>query len=291
VTRVIRDVAELREYVAMAKRNRFSLGLVPTMGALHQGHRSLMRRSWADNDRTVVTIYVNPLQFLPGEDFERYPRPFERDVEQCTAESVDAVFAPTVAEMSPPGRTTAVRVEGVSHDFEGSHRPGHFDGVATIVATLFNLVQADRAYFGQKDYQQTVVVRRMVRDLQSPVRVVVCPTLRDPDGLALSSRNVYLSAADRAEALRLPRAIQATERAVLAGERDGDRIRRMLRDALASPRADVCIDYADLVHPETLGSLGTLEGHGVLLACLRVGAVRLLDNAIVAPPGTPAWEA
>lgn len=291
MTRVVRDLAELRDYVDMAKRNRFSLGFVPTMGALHAGHCSLLRRSWSQNDRTIASIYVNPLQFLPGEDFERYPRPFDRDLALCVEEKVDVVFAPSVADLAPPGRSTVVRVEGVSHDFEGGHRPGHFDGVATIVATLFQLVQPDRAYFGQKDYQQTVVVRRMVRDLQMPVRVVVCPIVRDPDGLALSSRNVYLSAADREEGLRLARAIQDASRAVLGGERDGDRLRAMLRESMASPRADVKVDYADIVHPETLVSIGRIEGHAVALACLRVGAVRLLDNAVVAPAGTPAWEA
>lgn len=291
MTRVIRDVEDLRQYVTMARRNRFSVGFVPTMGALHEGHRSLIRRSWTENDRTIVSIYVNPLQFLPGEDLDRYPRPFEKDVAACTEEKADVVFAPSVQTMQPPGRSTVVKVEGVAHDYEGRARPGHFDGVATIVASLFHLVQADRAYFGQKDFQQTVVVRRMVRDLQIPVQIVVCPTVRDADGLAMSSRNVYLSAADRAEALRLPRAIRAAEKAVLAGETGGDRIRSILRDALASPRQDVRIDYADLVHPDTLVSLPRLEGHGVVLAVLRVGNVRLLDNAVVAPPGTPAWEA
>jgi pantoate--beta-alanine ligase len=275
----------------MARRNRFSLGFVPTMGALHAGHRSLIRRSWGENDRTVVSIYVNPLQFAPHEDFDRYPRQLEQDLAHCEQEKADVVFVPSVADMAPPGRSTVVRVEGVSHDFEGRVRPGHFDGVATIVNTLFNMVQPDRAYFGQKDWQQTVVVRRMVRDLRMPVRVVVCPIVRDPDGLAMSSRNVYLSAEDRREGLRLPHAVQRAARAVLAGECDGDRIRAILREALRSERPDVVPDYADLVHPETLASLPRLEGHGVLLAVLRVGKVRLLDNEIVAPPGTPAWEA
>jgi pantoate--beta-alanine ligase len=291
LTRVIRDLDDLRQYVAMAKRNRFSTGFVPTMGALHEGHRSLLRRSWGENDRTVVSIYVNPLQFLPGEDFERYPRPFDKDVAICDAEKADVVFAPSVAAMQPPGRSTVVKVEGVSHDFEGRLRPGHFDGVATIVASLFHLVEPDRAYFGQKDFQQTVVVRRMTRDLHLPSKIVVCPTVRDADGLALSSRNVYLSSGDRAEALRLPRAVAAAEKAALAGETDCDRIRAILRDAMSSPRNDVQVDYADVVHPDTLVSLQKLEGHGVVLAVLRVANTRLLDNAVVAPPGTPAWEA
>ena len=290
MTRLVRDVAEMRRYVRMLRRNGISIGFVPTMGALHAGHRSLMSRSFRDNDRTVVSVYVNPLQFGPGEDYERYPRDIDRDLEACRAERADVVFAPSAAEMNPPGRTTSVQVAGVSEDFEGAERPGHFDGVATIVATLLNLVGPDRAYFGQKDYQQTVVVRRMVRDLAIPVEVVICPILRDPDGLAMSSRNVYLTADDRKEALRLPKSLAKAEEAVLGGETDCDRLRKLMRAGMRSKREDVVVNYADVVHPETLVPLGTLDGHGVLLAVLRVGRTRLLDNRIVAPPGTAAWE-
>lgn len=290
MTRVIRDRAEMRRYVRMLRKNRFTIGFVPTMGALHEGHRSLVRRSFRENDRTVVSVYVNPLQFGPSEDFERYPRDLDKDVAACRAEKADIVFAPPVAQMNPPGRTTLVRVDGVSEDYEGALRPGHFAGVATIVATLLNVVQPDRAYFGQKDYQQTVVVRRMVQDLAFPVDVVVAPIVRDPDGLALSSRNVYLSADDRKEALRLPNALARAERKVLEGEADCGRLRKLLRAAMRSPREDVTVDYADVVHPETLVPLGRIEGHAVLLAVLRVGRTRLLDNRIVAPPGTAAWE-
>ncbi|MCE9636516.1 MAG: pantoate--beta-alanine ligase [Planctomycetes bacterium] len=291
MTRVIREIREVREYVEMLKRNRFSLGFVPTMGALHDGHCSLMRQSFRENDRTAVSIYVNPLQFLPGEDFEKYPRQFECDLARCEEEKVDIVFAPTVAAMQPLGRSTVVKVEGVSHEYEGRVRPGHFDGVATVVSSLFNVVQPTRAYFGQKDYQQTVVLRRMVRDLHVPVDLVICPIVRDPDGLAMSSRNVYLSADDRAEALRLARAIVAGERAVQSGETSGDRLRAILRDAMSSPRADVTIDYADVVHPDTLVPIQSIESRAVLIAVLRVGRVRLLDNAIVAAPGAPSGGA
>jgi pantoate--beta-alanine ligase len=289
VTRVIRDRDEMRRYVRMLRKNRFSIGFVPTMGALHDGHRSLMRRSFRENDRTIASIYVNPLQFGPGEDFERYPRDLDADVAQCRAEKVDVVFAPSAAQMNPPGRTTTVRVDGVSEDYEGSTRPGHFAGVATIVATLFHVVLPDRAYFGQKDYQQTVVIRRMVQDLAFPVEIVVCPIIRDEDGLALSSRNVYLSAEDRKEALRLPKALARAEQHVLDGENDCERLRKILRAAMRSKRPDVVVDYADVVHPETLVPLGRVEGHAVVLAVLRVGKLRLLDNRIVAPPGTATW--
>jgi pantoate--beta-alanine ligase len=290
VTRVIRDRDEMRRYVRMLRKNRFSIGFVPTMGALHDGHRSLMRRSFRENDRTIASIYVNPLQFGPGEDFDRYPRDLDADLPACRAEKVDVVFAPSAAQMNPPGRTTTVRVDGVSEDYEGSTRPGHFAGVATIVATLFHVVMPDRAYFGQKDYQQTVVIRRMVQDLAFPVEIVVCPIVRDEDGLAMSSRNVYLSAEDRKEALRLPKALARAEQHVLDGETDCERLRKILRAAMRSRRSDVVVDYADVVHPETLVPLGRVEGHAVVLAVLRVGKTRLLDNRIVAPPGTAAWE-
>jgi pantoate--beta-alanine ligase len=289
VTRLIRDRDEMRRYVRMLRKNRFSIGFVPTMGALHDGHRSLMRRSFRENDRTIASIYVNPLQFGPGEDFDRYPRDLDADLAQCRLEKVDVVFAPSAAQMNPPGRTTTIRVDGVSEDYEGSTRPGHFAGVATIVATLFNIVTPNRAYFGQKDYQQTVVIRRMVQDLAMAVDVVVCPIVRDADGLALSSRNVYLSPEDRKEALRLPKALARAEQHVLDGETDCARLRKILRAAMRSKREDVTLDYADVVHPETLVPLGKVEGHAVLLAVLRVGKTRLLDNRIVAPPGTAAW--
>ena len=290
MTRVVRESAEVSEYVDMLRRNRITCGLVPTMGALHDGHASLIRRSVEANDRTVVSIYVNPLQFGEGEDFERYPRPLEADTALCERENVDIVFAPSVKDMQRPGRTTVVSVHGVTEDFEGGARAGHFNGVTTIVAHLLNIVRPDHAYFGQKDYQQSVVVRRMVRDLAFRAQVVVCPIVRDPDGLALSSRNRYLSTEDREEALRLPRALEEAERRILAGDVDGDAVRDLLAAALESPRDDVVAEYADLVDPDTLVPVRTLEGHGVLLAVLRVAGTRLLDNRIVAPSGTPAWE-
>jgi len=290
VTRVMTDPVELGEYIDMLRRNRISCGFVPTMCALHAGHASLIRRSVHDNDRTIVSVYVNPLQFAEGEDLESYPRSLDDDVAVCESERGDIVFAPSVRAMQPPGRATVVSVRGISEAFEGEERPGHFDGVATIVARLLNLARPHRVYFGQKDYQQSVVVRRMVADLAFPVAVVVCPIVRDPDGLALSSRNRYLSGEQRAIALRLPRALVSAEQLVIEGERDGDAIRAHMADALASAEDDVVFEYADLVEPETLAPIESLSGHGVLLAVLRVGTTRLLDNRIVAPPGTLAWE-
>lgn len=288
---VFHEPDELRSYVEMLRRNRISVGCVPTMGALHEGHAALIRRSYRENDRTVVTVFVNPLQFEGNGAFEAYPRDLEADVAVCRDAQASVVFAPTVQALQPPGRTTLVHVDGVSHDYEGAVRKRYFEGAATICATLFNLVQPDRAYFGQKDYQQTVVVRRMVQDLHFPLDVVVCPTVRDDDGLALSSCNEVLSDAERDEALRLPRALAEVERAVLAGESDADVLRTLLREGLESPLETVNVDYADIVHPDTLVPLATVSSRAVALAGLRVSGTRLLDNVLLAPPGTPAWEA
>ncbi len=303
--RVMKDPAEVGEYVGMLRRNRITCGFVPTMGALHAGHAALIERSVQENDRTVVSVYVNPLQFGAGEDLATYPRTLDADVALCAELHADVVFAPSVKAMQPPGRVTVVTVRGVSDDFEGAQRAGHFDGVATIVARLFNVVRPDRAYFGQKDYQQTVVVRRMVADLAFPLDVVVCPIVRDPDGLALSSRNRYLSPEERVVALRLPRALESAEMLVLAGECDGAAIRAHMAakltpadssdapdsaDAVERDGIDADVEYAEIVDPMTLTPIERLTGHAVLLAVLRVGTTRLLDNRIVAPPGTPAWE-
>jgi pantoate--beta-alanine ligase len=290
VTRVMRDPAELGEFIDMLRRNRISCGFVPTMGALHEGHASLVRRSVLENDRSVVSVYVNPLQFGVGEDLTCYPRTLDDDLELCERERADVVFAPTVKEMQPPGRATVVSVRGVSDDFEGVHRPGHLDGVATIMARLLNLVRPHRVYFGQKDYQQTVVVRRMVADLAFPVEVVVCPTVRDSDGLALSSRNRYLTPEQREAALSLPRGLESTEMLVLEGERDGDAVRAHMSAVISGAGADVELEYAEIVAPDTLSPVDRIEGHAVLVAVLRLGTTRLLDNRVVAPPGTPTWE-
>jgi pantoate--beta-alanine ligase len=291
MTRLVRTPEEITEYVDMLARHRASVGFVPTMGALHEGHLSLMRRSYRENDRTIVSIYVNPLQFGPEEDLERYPRDLESDLARCELERVDVVFAPGVAAMQPPGRSTVVHVAGVSHDYEGAYREGHFDGVATIVAQLLNLVRPQRAYFGRKDFQQSVVIRRMVHDLSMPVDVVVCPTVRDEDGLALSSRNAYLTRELREQALRLPRALFAAQASVAQGERDADRIRAAVRSALEPEGADVELQYADVVSPDTLVPVAEINGRAVLVAAYRVGTTRLLDNVVLEPPATPEESA
>jgi pantoate--beta-alanine ligase len=257
-----------------------SVGLVPTMGYLHEGHLQLVRRAKAGNDRVAVSIYVNPKQFAPTEDLARYPRDLERDLSLLAAEGVDFVFAPTDGEMYPPGHQTVVTVREVTQPLEGARRPTHFEGVTTVVAKLFNIIRPTRAYFGQKDAQQVAVVRRMVQDLNFALEIVVCPTARETDGLALSSRNRYLSTEQRAAAGVLVRAMRAAEERWLAGERDAERLRGIMNTTLdAEPLARV--DYVSAADPATLvewaGSVP--PGAGVLLSmAVFFGQTRLIDN-------------
>ncbi len=261
-----------------------SLGLVPTMGFLHQGHLSLVRRARAENDVVAVTIFVNPAQFGPNEDFETYPRDLHRDLALLAEERVDLVFIPDRAEIYPEGFQTYVTVPELSERWEGASRPGHFRGVATVVAKLFALFQPERAYFGQKDYQQFQVVRRLARDLGFPLTVVPCPIVREPDGLAMSSRNNYLSPAERHAATVLFRALRAGEAAYRAGERSGHRLHAVVKEVLAQePLAKP--DYVTVADPETLGELDAVGSRGAVL-CLAVwiGSTRLIDNCLLAQP-------
>ncbi|HYL40422.1 MAG TPA: pantoate--beta-alanine ligase, partial [Candidatus Binatus sp.] len=274
VTRVLRTRAELRAALATAPR---PVGLVPTMGWLHDGHRSLMRRARAVDATSVVTIFVNPRQFGDPSDLERYPRNEARDVALCREEGVDLVFAPSIEEVYPPGFDTTVRVGAIAEPLEGAARPGHFDGVATVVAILFDLVGAEHAYFGQKDAQQVPVVRAMARDLAIPTAVVACPTVREPDGLALSSRNVHLDPAERAAAPVVHRALLAARGAWAAGERSGDALRAAMRATLADePLADV--DYVSVSDASTLRELDRVDGPALLSLAVRFGSTRLIDN-------------
>lgn len=260
------------------RRKRESVGLVPTMGALHPGHLSLVRASRAENDRTVVSIFVNPLQFGPGEDFERYPRDFGRDREALAAEGVDVLFAPRLHEMYPPGATTRVRVGGLDPVLEGEHRPGHFEGVATVVTKLFWAVRPDRAYFGQKDAQQAAVVGRLAEELNTGISIRVCPTVREPDGLALSSRNVYLDAAERKAATVLSRALRAANDAYCAGDRDPAILRELLeREVGSEPLAEP--GYLAVVDPVDFRTPGRLA-----LLAVRIGRTRLIDNHLLGDP-------
>ena len=250
------------------------------MGWLHEGHRALMRRAREDNATTVVTIFVNPRQFNEAADYTRYPRAEDRDLAICDEEGVDLVFAPPVEEVYPPGFDTVVSVGAVSRPLEGAARPGHFDGVATVVAILFSLVGAERAYFGQKDAQQVMVIRQMARDLAIGTEVIACPTIREPDGLALSSRNVHLTEAERAAAPVLRRALLAARQKWEAGERSGDALRTQMREMLAQePLADA--DYVSVADGTTLAELDRVEGPALLSLAVRFGATRLIDNELL----------
>jgi pantoate--beta-alanine ligase len=280
--RTIRTVAELREALAPERRAGRSIGLVPTMGYFHDGHLSLIRRARADNDVLVVSLFVNPAQFGPGEDLEAYPRDEERDAALAEAEGVDLLFAPAVEEVYPDGFDTTVTVSGLTETLEGDEAQRgaeHFAGVTTIVTKLFNMVGPDRAYFGQKDAQQALVIRKLVRDLDIPVRIEVCPTIRDEDGLALSSRNAYLSAEERERALALSRALRAAEAAVDGGTRDAAAVVAAAREEL--DRAGVRPDYLQLRSAKDLSAVERVNGSTLLAVAARVGRARLIDNAIL----------
>jgi pantoate--beta-alanine ligase len=277
---VVTTVQELR-----AARRQMSgpVGLVPTMGYLHEGHLSLVRRARAENAQVVVTIFVNPTQFGPHEDFARYPRDVPRDLAMLEREGTDLVFVPPVEEMYPSGFRTYVNVEEITSRLEGAARPGHFRGVATVVCKLFNLVQPQRAYFGQKDAQQLVVIRRMARDLDFDLEIIPCPTVREPDGLAMSSRNVYLSPAERQAATVLYRALMAAQARYQAGERDAEALRQTMREVLAAePRARV--DYVSVAEPETLTELTRVSGTALASLAVYIGATRLIDNVLLETP-------
>jgi pantoate--beta-alanine ligase len=257
-----------------------SVGFVPTMGYLHEGHLSLVRRARAENDVVVASIFVNPTQFGPTEDFERYPRDPQRDLNLLQQERTDIVFMPSAVEMYPEGFSTYIDVDGVTEVLEGAHRPGHFRGVATVVLKLFNIVQPTRAYFGQKDAQQVVVIRKMVNDLKLNVEVVPCPTVRETGGLAMSSRNVYLSPDERRAALILFRALSLSERLWRSGERDATKLRDRLHILMArEPLASV--DYISAAHPETLQELESMDGPTLISLAIRIGDTRLIDNLVV----------
>jgi pantoate--beta-alanine ligase len=271
---VVRTRAELRAALAAAPR---PVGLVPTMGWLHAGHLSLVERARAESATVVVSIFVNPRQFGQEADFTRYPRSEARDLAMCEDAGVDLVFAPAVDEVYPPGFDTVVSVGAVAGPLEGAARPGHFDGVATVVAILFALVGAERAYFGLKDYQQVRVIRRMALDLALPTEVVALETVREPDGLAMSSRNARLSPAGRTAAPVLRRALLAGGAIVRAGERRADAVRAAMRDVLAAePMADV--DYVSVADPESLAELDAIADGALLSLAVTIDGVRLIDN-------------
>ena len=271
--KVVRTVAKLREARAAL---RAKVGFVPTMGALHEGHAALVSAAREDNDSVVASVFVNPTQFAPNEDFTRYPRDEAADLALLESLGVDLAYLPSVDEMYPPGGTTLVDVGLLGDVLEGVARPGHFRGVATVVTKLFAMVQPDRAYFGQKDGQQAVVVRRFTRDLALPVEIMVCPTVREPDGLALSSRNRYLTAEERAQAPALYRALQAAMGAVAEGERSADHLRALMSDALA-PATLGEPDYVSIADAESLEELNVLDRPALASLAVRFPSARLID--------------
>ena len=274
--KVVRTVAQLR---AWRKGLSGTLGFVPTMGYLHQGHLALVSRSKSENDTTAVSIFVNPTQFGPREDLARYPRDLPRDLALLEREGTDLVFAPETEEIYPPGFSTWVVAEGVPERLEGASRPGHFRGVATVVAKLFNLLEPHRAYFGQKDAQQLAVIKKMAWDLNIDLEIVPVPTVREPDGLAISSRNIFLNPRERQAALVLYRSLCLAQEMYNSGERNAGKIREaMLKLIQEEPLAQ--IDYVSIAHPETLEELEKLAGPALVSFAVRIGPTRLIDNIL-----------
>jgi pantoate--beta-alanine ligase len=276
---VLKTRTELREQLAVWRREGKSLGLVPTMGALHAGHASLVDASRRECDITLATIFVNPTQFGPNEDFSRYPRTLEADLELLVQHGADAAFSPPAEEIYRPGDSTFVEVGNVAEPWEGAFRPGHFRGVATIVLKLFNLTQPDLAFFGQKDFQQSLVVRRMVADLDLPIQIRVCPTVREPDGLAMSSRNRYLSPPERERALAISQSLRMARELVQSGTRDAQAILARMREQIEAQQMK--IDYVALADPETLASVNHIDRPVVALVAARLGTTRLIDNELI----------
>ncbi len=278
---VFQRIAPLREHLRAQRAEGKSIGFVPTMGYLHEGHMSLIRRAREESDCLVVSIFVNPTQFGPGEDLDTYPRDLERDLGMCREAGVDVVFAPPAEEMYPDGPPlTKVSVAKLSEGLCGAYRPVFFTGVATVVAKLFNIVLPDRAYFGEKDYQQLLVVRRMVRDLNFPLEIVACPTVREPDGLAMSSRNEYLSPEERKQATIISKALFEARERILAGERSAEAIRNFVRETIQTmPLANV--QYVEVVHPDTLEPLAEITDGAVVAVAVFFGKARLIDNIVV----------
>jgi pantoate--beta-alanine ligase len=278
--KTLRTIAEVRAHVAAARRAGRSVALVPTMGAFHGGHEALIRAAREDCDEVIVSLFVNPAQFEEPADLAAYPRSEAEDAATAEALGVDALFVPHVQEIYPDGFAASIRIRGLADVLEGAERgAAHFDGVCTVVCKLFNIVAPDVAFFGQKDAQQVVVLRRMVQDLDIPVRLEIIPTVRDADGLALSSRNARLDAADRERALALSRALQAVGDGVEAGERDPARLEAAGRAAMAAD--DVEPDYLAIVDPDTLAPVQTLAGRVLVVVAARVGRARLIDNAVI----------
>jgi pantoate--beta-alanine ligase len=280
--KIFHTIREVRDHIGEQKRVGRTVGFVPTMGFLHEGHLSLVAHAKQECDLVVMSIFVNPLQFGPNEDFERYPRDLDRDEALAREAGVDVLFTPSVEEMYPRPSFTFVEVEGLTKSLCGESRPGHFRGVATVVTKLFNIVQPQKAYFGQKDFQQVRVIEQMVEDLNMPVEIVACPIVREPDGLALSSRNVYLSPEERKQALSLYASLREVEKAFAEGERNAARLIQISVDRIkAEPLAD--IDYVRIVNRRTLTDVETINEPALFALAVRFGKTRLIDNTLLQP--------
>lgn len=280
---VAKTIREVRTWMNLAREDGKTIGFVPTMGYFHEGHLNLMRRAKAECDLCVVSLFVNPTQFGPSEDFQQYPRDFRRDAAMAESVGVDLLFAPEADEMYPQAFQTWVDVTRITQRLEGAARPGHFRAVATICTKLFNIVQADRAYFGKKDYQQLKVIQRMAKDLNIPIEIVPCETMREPDGLAMSSRNIYLNPEERQAATVLYRALCAGRDAILEGERDALKLQKLIEQVIATEPL-VKSEYVDVADAETLEPLQALKGEVLLSLAARVGIARLIDNVTVVVP-------
>jgi len=286
--KIVRRIIEVREEVGKAREAGSSIGFVPTMGALHDGHAALVRMARKETDYVVASIFVNPKQFGPGEDYQRYPRDIERDSGLLEELGCDLLFAPEPGEIYSPDERTRVYVKGLSEVLCGKFRPGHFDGVALVVAKLFNIVQPDTAFFGQKDAQQAVIIQRMVCDLNFPIRIRLHPTVREEDGLAMSSRNAYLSEDERSRATSLFRALSEAKRMIVAEERDVQKIRAAMLRVLEEGKIEV--DYAEIVEAATLRDIARVEGKVLIAVAGRLGKARLIDNIALEVEGSSVKE-
>ena len=280
--KICATIPEARAACRDARASSKRLGLVPTMGALHEGHLSLVRAAKAQCDAVAVSIFVNPTQFGPTEDLSKYPRPFDRDSQLLEKEGVDILFAPSVDEIYPNGQVTWVLVEGLSEKLDGRSRPGHFRGVTTIVSKLFHILEPDAAFFGQKDAAQLAVIRRMVEDLNFPVAIVACPIVREPDGLAMSSRNAYLNREERGRALVLQRSLQQVQREFQAGQRIAAQLISAAKKVFAR-EPQVVLDYFEIVDPDTLDPVEQISQKTLVAVAAYVGSTRLIDNIVLNP--------
>lgn len=279
--RVVSTVKETRTQVKEWRKQGLTVGLVPTMGYLHEGHQSLIKKAVAENDRVVVSVFVNPIQFAPNEDLETYPRDLEADTKLCDSTGADLIFHPTPDEMYPEGFSTHIQMDNLTKELCGKTRPTHFGGVCTVVGKLFNIVQPDKAYFGQKDAQQLAIIKRMVRDLNFDIEIVGCPIIREPDGLAKSSRNTYLNADERKAALILSKSIELGKQLVAGGERNAQTIIKAMTDKInTEPLAR--IDYVNAVDALNIEPLETLRGEVLVAIAVYIGKTRLIDNFFAA---------